>query len=304
MSGIATDLGATGGRLGPPVRAKARRHAGRWIAAALALLLGVVIVKQLVTNERLHWDVVGQYLFNEEILKGLRLTVILTVSSMAVAILLGVLLAVMRLSPNPVLSCASRLYIWFFRGTPLLVQMLFWAYASAAFPTLGLGIPFGPSFVELDTNTLIPLFVAGLLALGLNEAAYTAETVRAGIMSVDSGQIEAGSALGMSRARLMRRIVLPQAMRIIVPPLGSATISMLKTTSLVYTIALPELLTSAKIIYGNNFQQIPLLIVVCFWYLALTTVLSLIQSRIERRVGRGFTRGDAGRARRAEEEAR
>ncbi len=253
-------------------------------------MIGAQIVWGLITNRRLRWDVVGQYLFSSTILDGLGLTIVLTVASMAIGIVLGSLLALMRISSNPVLARASQLYIWFFRGTPLLVQMLFWAFASAAFPTVSLGIPFGPVFVSWDTNTLISLFAAGLLALGLNEAAYVAEIVRAGIMSVDPGQLEAGQALGMTRRKLMSRIVARQAMRIVIPPLGNATILMLKTTSLVFTIALPELLTSAKIIYGNNFQQIPLLIVASIWYLALTTVLTFLQSRLEKRVGRGFSR--------------
>ncbi|UPK76366.1 amino acid ABC transporter permease [Nocardioidaceae bacterium SCSIO 66511] len=276
--------------LGEPIKTKRRARLGRWAFAIVVLLVAIDLFVSLATNERLAWNVVGTYLFSEPIMSGLRLTLILTVSSMALGVLLGAVLAVMRMSDNPILAGAARGYIWFFRGTPLLVQMLFWAYASAIYPQVSLGVPFGPGLLSFDYNTVVPLFVAGLLALGLNEGAYAAEIIRAGILGVDEGQLEAARALGMSERKLLRRIVLPQAMRIVVPPLGNATIMMLKTTSLVYAIALPELLTSAKIIYGANFQQIPLLIVVSFWYLLITSLLSIVQSRLERIAGRGFTR--------------
>ena len=191
---------------------------------------------------------------------------------MAVGILLGVVAAIMRLSPNPIVSGASWLYIWFFRGTPLLVQILFWYNLQALFPTISLGIPFGPSFVHTHANAIITTFVAGLLALGLNEGAYMAEIVRAGIISVDEGQTEAAQSLGMSRLQIMRLIVLPQAMRVIIPPTGNETISMLKNTSLLSVISFGELLFGAQTIYDVNYKIIPLLIVASIWYLAMTSV--------------------------------
>jgi polar amino acid transport system permease protein len=214
-------------------------------------------------------------------------TLELTAVSMVMGIVLGVLLAVMRLSPNPLVVGASALYIWFFRGVPVLVQLLFWSFIAALYPTVSLGIPFGPDLVHGDANALITPFVAAILGLGLNQAAYQAEIVRAGILSVEEGQTDAAQALGMTRLQTMRRIVLPQAMRVIIPPTGNEVISMLKTTSLVSVIALSELLYSVQLIYAVNFRQIPLLMVACFWYLVVTTILSVGQYYVERRFGRG-----------------
>ena len=197
----------------------------------------------------------------------------------------------MRLSANPLVSSGSWVYIWIFRGTPLLVQILFWSFISALYPTISFGIPFGgPVFVSGSANDVITPFVGAVLALGLNEAAYMAEIVRAGIISVDEGQTEASQALGMSRLQTMRRIVLPQAMRVIVPPTGNETISMLKNSSLVAFVAVSDLLYSATLIYSVTFQQIPLLIVASIWYLAVTSVLTAGQYYIERYFGRGGTR--------------
>jgi polar amino acid transport system permease protein len=210
---------------------------------------------------------------------------------MAIGIVLGVVLALMRLSPNPVLASAAWSFIWLFRGTPVLVQLLFWNFIAALYPEITLGIPFGPDLVHADANVLITPFVAAILGLGLNEAAYMAEIVRAGIISVDEGQSDAARALGMRRLQIMRRIVLPQAMRVIVPPTGNEAISMLKTTSLVSVLAYTELLYSVQLIYAANYQQIPLLVVASIWYLVATTVLSIGQHFLERRFGRGTDRG-------------
>ena len=264
------------------------RHAGRWVATVVVAFIAVVIVNSVATNPRFGWGTVGHYLFSSRILHGLVVTLELTAVSMAIGIVLGVLLAVMRLSPNPLVAGASGFYIWFFRGTPVLVQILFWSFISALYPRISLGIPFGgPEFVHGNANTLITPFLAAILALGLNEAAYMAEIVRAGIISVDEGQTEAASALGLTRLQTMRRIVLPQAMRVIIPPTGNETISMLKTTSLVSVIAYPELLYSAQLIYAVNYLQIPLLLTASIWYLVVTSVLSVIQYYIERHFGRG-----------------
>jgi polar amino acid transport system permease protein len=272
------------------VKAVPVRHPGRWVATAVVLLLSVSLVHSAATNPRFGWDIVGKYLFSHRIIHGLVVTLELTVISMAVGIVLGVLLAIMRQSPNPLVSGASWIYVWFFRGTPVLVQLLFWNFIAALYPRISLGIPFGPQLIHANANTLITPFVAAVLGLGLNEAAYMAEIVRAGILSVDEGQTDAAHALGMTRLQTMRRIVLPQAMRVIIPPTGNETISMLKTSSLVSVIAYTELLYSAQLIYAVNYRQIPLLIVASIWYLIVTTVLSVGQYYVERYYGRGAAR--------------
>jgi polar amino acid transport system permease protein len=272
------------------IRAVPVRHVGRWVAGAIVLVVAVALINSVATNSRFEWSVVGSYLFDDRITSGLRITLELTVIAMAIGIVLGVLLAVMRLSPNKLVSGSSWLYIWFFRGTPVLVQILFWYYIAALYPKIDLGVPFGPSVIHADANTLIKAFTAGVLALGLNEGAYMAEIVRAGIISVDEGQSDAARSLGMTRLQTMRRIVLPQAMRVIIPPTGNETISMLKTTSLVSVIAVPDLLYGAQEIYSVNFKTIPLLIVASIWYLVCTSVLYVGQFYLERYYGRGSER--------------
>jgi polar amino acid transport system permease protein len=277
------------------IRAVPVRHPGRWIAAAVVLVVAAALIRSVVTGAGFQWSVVGEYLFDHRILAGLVVTIELTVISMAIGIVLGVLLAVMRLSPNPLLARASWLYIFFFRGTPVLVQLLFWYNIAALYPKISLGIPFGPAFVHPDANTLITAFRAGILGLGLNEGAYMAEIVRAGIISVDEGQTDAAQSLGMTRVQTLRRIVLPQAMRVIIPPTGNETISMLKTTSLVSVITVTELLYAAQLIYSVNFKPIPLLITVSIWYLVCTSVLYVGQHYLERYYGRGSSRSEEAR---------
>jgi polar amino acid transport system permease protein len=266
------------------------RHPGRWIAAAVVLVLAAALVHSAATNPRFEWGVVGDYLTADVVMRGLLVTLELTVVAMVVGIALGVVLAVMRLSPNPVVKGASAAYVWFFRGVPVLVQLLFWNFIAALYPTISVGLPFGPELFDLDANGLITPFVAAVLGLGLSEAGYMAEVVRGGILSVDEGQTEAAHALGMSRLQTLRRIVLPQAMRAIVPPTGNETIGMLKTTSLVSVLAYSELLYSVQLLYAANFEQIPLLLVACFWYLVFTTLLSIGQHFVERHYGRGTVR--------------
>jgi polar amino acid transport system permease protein len=275
-----------------PIKAIPVKRPGRWVAVLFLAVLAAMFLHTLFTNPNFGWPVVGQYLFSPVVLRGLQNTLILTVLAMAIGIVGGLLLAVMRLSPNTLLTSVATGYIWFFRGTPVITQLVFWNFLAALFPTLGLGIPFGPEFVTFDTNTAINQFTACLLGLGLNEAAYMAEIVRGGISSVDAGQTEAAGALGMSRSQTLRRIVLPQAMRVIIPPTGNETISMLKTTSLVVVIGYFELQTAVQSIYSRTFQVIPLLIVAAIWYLALTSVLSVGQGYLERYYGRGATRPD------------
>jgi polar amino acid transport system permease protein len=268
------------------------RRPGRWVAAFVVVVVAASIIRAVVSNANFKWHVVGSYLFDSRILSGMLATIELTVISMVVGIALGVVLAVMRLSPNPIVSGASWLYIWFFRGTPLLVQILFWYNVAALFPIISLGVPFGPALVHGSANSIITAFVAALIALSLNEGAYMSEIVRAGIISVHEGQTEAAQSLGMSRIQTLRLIVLPQAMRVVIPPTGNETISMLKNTSLISVTAYAELLYSGQQIYNVNFLVIPLLIVVSIWYLVLTSVLYVGQYFIERRYGRGFSRAE------------
>ena len=265
------------------------RRPGRWVAAVIVLIIAASIVRSVIVNPNFMWGVVGHYLFDHRILSGMLKTLELTVLSMLIGVFLGVLMAVMRLSPNPVVSGFSWLYIWFFRGTPLLVQLLFWGFIGALFHKINLGVPFGgPAIIHANANTLITSFVAALLGLGLNEGAYMAEIVRAGMISVDEGQTQAAQSLGMSRLQTLRLIVLPQAMRVIIPPTGNETISMLKNTSLVIVLgSVFELLFSAQQIYAATYQTIPLLIVASIWYLAMTSVLYVGQYFIERRYGQG-----------------
>lgn len=275
-----------------PVEIKAVpvRRPGRLIAGFLIIVVAAALIKSVATNPRFGWGTVGEYLFAPTVMEGLVKTIELTFLSMIIGIAIGVLLAVMRLSPNPIVVAASGFYIWLFRGTPVLVQLLFWAFIAALYPVISLGVPFGPALVNLDANTWITPFVAVLLGLGLNEGAYMSEIVRAGLLSVDEGQEEAAKALGMRRMMTMRRVILPQAMRVIIPPTGNETIGMLKTTSLVSVLAYTELLYAVQLIYATNYKQIPLLIVASIWYLVLTTILSIGQYFIERHYGRGTAR--------------
>jgi polar amino acid transport system permease protein len=242
-----------------PLRVRPRRRPGSWIATALILVVAALIVQALVTNPNFEWDVVGSYFFSTSILGGLVRTLQLTVLAMLFGIVLGTLLAVMRQTRNVAVSGAAGLYIWFFRGTPLLVQLIFWFNLASLYPTLRYGVPFTDAvFGEVSTNSVISPFTAALLGLGLNQAAYTAEVVRAGILSVPHGQLDAASSLGMTRMLTLRRVVLPLAMRVIIPPIGNETIGMLKTTSVVSVLAMPELLYSAQIVYARTYEIIPL----------------------------------------------
>lgn len=219
------------------------------------------------------------------------LTLFLTAVAMLVGTVLAVIIAVMRMAKNPILRVVGSVWVWFFRGSPLLVQLLFWFFIGSILPMITIGIPFGgPVFFEVPTNVVVTVMVAAILGFGLNESAYMAEIVRAGILSVPRGQLEASHALGMHSGHMFRRILLPQAMRLIVPPMSNQVITMLKQTSLAIVVGLPELLTMVQQIYTRNFQQIPLLLVATFWYLVITTVLTLIQSYLEKRLARSAHR--------------
>lgn len=270
---------------------RGRRHGWRWVSAALVLAVFACVLYSLLANPNVNWPVVRQYLFASVTLRGVLVTLYLTALAMVIGIVGGVLVAVMRLSHNPVLSTIARSFIWFFRGTPVLVQIIFWGYLGALYPTLTIGIP-GTDihFVQSRTSDVVTSFVAAMLALGLNEIAYAAEIVRGGINAVEAGQTEASLSLGLTPAATMRRVVLPQAMRVIVPPLGNEVLTMLKTTALVSVIAGSDLMTNLQRIYSQNYQVIPLLVVASLWYLAMTTVLSVPQAWLERRFGRGDRR--------------
>jgi polar amino acid transport system permease protein len=260
------------------------RQPGRWIGGAALLLFSAGFIRLLVTNENMQWNVVAAYLFSPEILAGMGRTLILTFLSMIFGLAIGVVLAIMRLSKNPVFQAASWLWIWFFRGVPPLVQLVFWYNLALLIPDISVGIPFGPVLWSASTNLLITPFSAALLGLSLTESAYAAEMVRAGIQAISVGQTEAAATLGMTRGQILRRIVLPQALRILIPPIGNDTISMLKFTSLVSVLALPDLLYSAQMIYSRTYQTIPLLIVATLWYLVLSTTLTLVEHYIEYRL--------------------
>ncbi|WP_255557079.1 amino acid ABC transporter permease [Sodalis sp. dw_96] len=275
-----------------------RKSNAKYLSIAVSLLIAIFLIDGVIFNTRFGWDVVAHYLFSPTILSGLVTTLWLTVVCMVLGIALGIILAVCRFSDISIVSKLARLYIWFFRGTPVLVQLIFWYNLAALFPSINLSVPFlDIVFFKFPTNSVITPFAAAILGLALNEGAYMAEIVRAGIASVDDGQEEAARALGMTRTRLMFRIVLPQAMRTIIPPTGNETIGMLKTTSLVSVISLSDLLYSAQGIYSRTFETIPLLLVSCFWYLLLTSFLSVMQSRIERYYGRGILSSAANKGR-------
>ena len=258
-----------------------RSRPGRWIGAALALLTLALLVRAFAQGQ-IAWPVVAEFLTAPAILAGLVNTIVMTVCAMTLGLALGVLFAVMMLSPNPVLKACAAFYIWLFRGTPLLLQLLLWFNLALIFPRLGL-----PGVFELRTVDVVTPFVATLLGLGINQGAYTAEVVRAGILSVDRGQTEAAQAVGMTRLTALRRIVLPQALRVIVPPVGNEVVSMVKLTSVASVIQFSEILRSVQNVYYANARVMELLIVAAIWYLAVVSVLSLGQAALERRLRRG-----------------
>lgn len=253
-----------------------------------ALDFGIIVAN----NPNFGWPVVAAYFFDSTVMEGLYITLSLTVVAMIIGVALGLILAIARMSQDRLASSLSNLFIWFFRGTPLLVQLIFWYNLSTLFPKISLAIPFGPTLVSWNTNDLITPLTAAIVGLALNEAAYMAEIIRGGLLSVDKGQGETAAAFGMTRARALRRIIIPQAMRSIVPPTGNQLISMIKATSLVSVIAMADLLYSVQSIYNRTFEVIPMLLVAVVWYLLITSVLNVGQSAIERHYNRG-ERGDA-----------
>ena len=283
--GIGRDLaGIAGLKLVP------RRYYGRWVAAAMIILVLAWIIKAFAEGQ-IDWKVVGQFFTAPAILAGLVNTIIMTVCAMALGIALGVIFAIMYMSPNPVLRGVALFYIWFFRGTPLLLQLLLWFNLALVFPTIGI-----PGVIEWRTIDVIGPFMATLLGLGMNQGAYTAEVVRGGILSVDVGQTEAAKSIGMTRLTTLRRIVLPQAMRVIIPPVGNEVISMVKLTSIASVIQFSEILRNAQTIYYANARVIELLIVAAGWYLIVVTLLQIGQFFLERH----FSKGRGGRRAKAQ----
>jgi polar amino acid transport system permease protein len=271
--------------------------AGRLAAWAIVLALAASFAWSVAHNENFGWPVVAKYFFDPVVIRGLGVSLGLTIVAMAVGIVLGLLLAIARLSKDGLAKTLASLFIWFFRGTPLLVQLIFWYNLSTLFPELSIGIPvFGPTFASWDTNSVITPMTAAIFGLALNEAAYMAEIIRGGLLSVDKGQFETAEAFGMTRARALRRIIIPQAMRSIVPPTGNQLISMIKATSLVSVIAMADLLYSVQSIYNRTFEVVPMLLVAVLWYLFITSLLNVGQGYIERYYARGDRRSGHGKA--------
>lgn len=270
------------------IKAVPVRHPGRWVAAAVILILVALAIQSLATNPRFGWGTVAAYIRDVNVVQGVGWTLLLTVLSMVLAIVLAVALAFMRQSDNPILRWSSWTWVWFFRGTPVYTQLIFWGLVTVLYPAVTLGIPFGPELATYVLSDPSKGFVPAVLGLGLNESAYLAEIFRAGLKSVDRGQIEAAEALGMRGTKVMWRIVLPQAMRVIVPPTGNETIGMLKTTSLVLAVPFTYDLTFVTNALANRtYQPIPLLIVAAFWYLLVTSILMVGQHYIEKYYGKG-----------------
>lgn len=263
-----------------------QRHYGLWIGTVVTLAILLLILQALATNPAFDWPTVGKYLFHPSIIRGLGQTLLLTVTVMVLAIVIGTIVAIMRLSPSRILNAFASAYIWFFRGAPALIQLIFWFNLSLIVREFSLTLPFVGTIFSVKTNDFMTPFVAAVIALSLHEAGYMAEIVRAGINSVPSGQTEAAGSLGMHHRLILRRITLPQAMRFIVPPTGNETINLLKTTSLVTIIAVNDLLYAAQSIYARTFETIPLLIVVAFWYLFVVTILSICQHFVEQHYGK------------------
>ncbi len=273
--------------------ARAPGRLGHRLLWVVVLLIAANVLWIIGNNKNFEWGVVAQWFTEASVIRGLGVTLGLTVISMVLGVVLGLLLAVARLSDHRLLRGLAGLYIWFFRGTPLLVQLIFWYNLSTLFPHVTLGLPFvGPVYASWNTNDLITPLTAAIAGLALNEAAYMAEIIRAGLLSVDAGQVETTQAFGMSRGRALRRIIIPQAMRSIIPPTGNQLISMIKATSLVSVIAMGDLLYSVQSVYNRTFEVVPMLMVAVIWYLIITSVLNVAQSGIERYYARGTRRSE------------
>ncbi|MDO5895679.1 amino acid ABC transporter permease [Agrobacterium sp. Azo12] len=267
-----------------------RRHPGRWLAIAILAVVSLQIAQAVSVNPNFHWDVYATHLFSPQVIRGVGWTLILTVVAMTVAIVMAALLVIMRDSDNPVLRGIAYGWVWFFRGTPIYTQLLFWGLFAVLFPNLSLAIPFGPEVISVETKYIVTPAMAAILGLGFNESAYLTEIFRAGFNSLDRGQAEAAQALGMKPAKIWWRILMPQAMRVIIPPTGNETIGMLKMTSLVLAVPFTLDLTFATNAISNRlYLPIPLLLVAGTWYLAITSLLMVGQHFLERHFGKGVS---------------
>lgn len=276
---------------GLPETVAPQRHTARWISAIVVATLLLWVIYSVYTNPSIDHEAISTFMFSDAILVGLRTTLVLALLAGALSVVLGTVIALFRLSENPVLTFVSQGYVWIFRGTPLLVQILILGNFSLFYKKIGITIPFTDiTIVSYDTNSILTMFVASVLALGLHDAAYMAEVIRSGIQSVDKGQVEASRALGLSNWLMQTRVILPQALRVIIPPAGNNFINLLKMTSLVAVIAGGDLLTQAQNLSAANLKTIELLIVASVWYLLVVSVFSLGQMFIERRLGRGRAR--------------
>ncbi|NEW71583.1 amino acid ABC transporter permease [Streptomyces rhizosphaericus] len=266
------------------------RHPGRWVAVAIALVLVAQLVHALATNPGLEWATFRQYFFDRSVLHGVWVTIELTFYAALAGFVGGMVLAFMRLSANPLLRVIAYGYVWVVRSVPLLVQVLFWFNISYLYSRLSIGVPFGPEFFSFSTTNLVSSVSAAVIALSVNEAAFASEIVRAGVLSVSHGQLEAAAALGIPRRRQLMRIVLPQAMRTIAPNAANQLISLFKNTSIVSVMAIMELFYTVQVIYGRTSRIVPMLLVATAWYVLLTTLLSIFQYYVERRFAKGTTR--------------
>lgn len=274
-----------------PLKAIRLRHPWRTVLATVLVIAAALFIYDAAFNRPVYaWDEVGKYLFDTRVISAIGYTLQLTVYSMVIAIVLGISLAVMRLSPNPVVRAVSWVYLWIFRGTPVYVQLTFWGMVPVVYKTIDLGIPFTEAFISLTTKDLLSYFTLAVIGLALNEAAYMAEIVRAGLLSVDKGQEEASIALGLGWGYTMTRVILPQAMRVIIPPTGNEVISMLKTTSLVTAVPFTlELYMRTRDIAAVTYKPVPMLIVASVWYLVVTSILMVGQYYLEKHFARGVT---------------
>lgn len=266
------------------------RHPWRWLSAAAALIVVAQFVNGLATNSGWDWPTFAKYFTAPVVLQAMWLTIQLTIYGTVLGFALGVAIAAARLSKNPVLQTIAWTYVWAFRSIPLIVQLLFWFNIAYLYDTLSIGVPFGPALATFDVNSTISGMTAAVIGLGLHQAAYSAEIVRAGILSVDHGQVEAAAALGIPRRRQFFRIVLPQAMRGILPNAANEVISLFKGTSIVSTMAIAELFYQVQVIYGRNGRVVPLLMVATVWYILMTTALSIVQYYVERHYAKGAVR--------------
>jgi polar amino acid transport system permease protein len=267
--------------------ARPRLRPWRLAASAVVVLLLARGVVFLIQTPGFEWDVVAEYLTFPTVLRGLGVTIAITIACTTLSILVGAPVALCRLSAVMALRALGAGYVWLFRGLPALVQIVFWFNLAYLLPEISLGIPFGPTFASWSTNRVVSPFVAALLGLGLTEGAFMAEIIRAGILSIDPGQRDAARSLGLGARRTFFQVVAPQAMRVIVPPMGSQVIGLAKSTSLVSVVATTDLLFSVEVVYSRTFQVIPLLVVACVWYLALVSILFVLQVYLERRFSRG-----------------